>query len=195
MAGKQPVSSTTLRAAGRSLELRITRVEVCRMSDEDSSNVVLIRTSDDKDVRRKALAGIWGNSVADHGYVGVPHVMLAMQSRMGLNPTQALVLLQLLDYWRRPGRPPFPSVGMLATRIGLKDRQLRRILNELERGAFIARNRRTLLRGGQTSNSFDLSGLVAKVKALEPEYRKAMQEARERKQESETPAKHRADKI
>lgn len=165
------------------------------MNEEDSSNVVPIRKPDDKDVRRKALAGIWGNSVADHGYVGVPHVMLAMQSRMGLNPTQALVLLQLLDYWRQPGRPPFPSVRMLATRVGLKERQLRRVLKELESGGFIARNRRTLLRGGQTSNSFDMSGLVAKVKALEPEYRKAIKEARERKQESETPAKHRTEKI
>lgn len=165
------------------------------MSDEDTTNVIPIRKSEGKDARRKALAGIWGNSVADHGYVGVPHVMLAMQARMGLNPTQALVLLQLLDYWRQPGRPPFPSIRMLATRIGLKERQLRRILNDLEEGGFITRNRRTLLRGGQTSNSFDLSGLVAKVKALEPEYRDAMKAARAHKQDSETPAKHRADTI
>lgn len=160
------------------------------MTEEEApSNVVQLHQETDNAARRKALAGIWGNRVADHGYVGVPHVMLAMQSRMGLNPTQTLVLLQLLDYWRRPDSLPFPSIRMLATRVGLKERQLRRILRELEDGGFLARSRRTLLRGGQTSNYFDLTGLVQKVQALEPDYRKAAAEARKRKTESETPAK------
>jgi hypothetical protein len=160
------------------------------MTEENTpSNVVQLHKETDNTARRKALAAIWGNKVADHGYVGVPHVMLAMQSRMGLNPTQTLVLLQLLDYWRRPDSLPFPSIGMLATRIGLKERQLRRVLRELEDGGFVARGRRTLLRGGQTSNYFDLTGLVKKVQALEPDYRKAAAEARKRKMEGETPAK------
>jgi hypothetical protein len=160
------------------------------MADEDTtSNVVQLHKDGDNTTRRKALAAIWGNKVADHGYVGVPHVMLAMQSRMGLNPTQTLVLLQLLDYWRRADSPPFPSIGMLATRVGLKERQLRRVLAELENGGFLRRGRRTLLKGGQTSNFFDLSGLVKKVQALEPDYQKAAAEARKRKIESETPAK------
>lgn len=163
-------------------------------ADEDSStNVVPLRSPGDQPVSRKALSPIWGNRVADHGYLAIPHVMLAMQARMGLNPTQALVLLHLLDYWRHADRPPFPSVGRLAVRIGLRERQLQRVLRDLEDAGFLVRNRRTLLKGGQTSNSFDLSGLIAKVKALEPDYRAAMREAQARKTEAETPRKLRVE--
>lgn len=164
------------------------------MTEEEAPSNVVQRHETNNAARRKALAGIWGNKVADHGYVGVPHVMLAMQSRMGLNPTQTLVLLQLLDYWRRRNSLPFPSIGMLAMRIGLKERQLRRVLRELEDAGFVTRSRRTLLRGGQTSNYFDLTGLVEKVQALEPDYRKAAAEARKRKIDSETPAKLKSGK-
>ena len=158
------------------------------------TNVVPLRATNEEPTSRKALSSIWGNKVADHGYLAVPHVMLAMQARMGLNPTQTLVLLHLLDYWRHVDRPPFPAVPRLAVRVGLKERQLQRVLRDLEDGGFLTRNRRTLLKGGQTSNSFDLTGLVSKVIALEPEYRSAMREAQKRKAEAETPRKLRAKK-
>ena len=46
---------------------------------------------------------------------------------------------------------------------------------------------RTYGRRGKISNEYDLSGLVAKLKALEPQYREVAEEAKARKKAVSTP--------
>ena len=57
-------------------------------------------------------------------------------------------------------------------------RQAQRYLAELEQMGLVRRIPRTAPNRGKLSNEFDLSGLVARLKELEPEFRKVEEEVR-----------------
>ncbi len=60
----------------------------------------------------------------------------------------------------------------------MSDRQIQRHVAEMEGAGLIQRIGRTSPGKGKTSNEYDLSGLVKKMKELEPEFTKAKQEAK-----------------
>lgn len=62
---------------------------------------------------------IWGKAVYDHGYAGIPSILIQAQQRLGINAMQMNIIIQLIDYWREPSRKPFPSKEELANRIGV----------------------------------------------------------------------------
>jgi hypothetical protein len=111
----------------------------------------------------------WGKKVIDLGFSIIPSVIFRAQARLGLSPVQLAVLLHLADYWWQKERMPYPSKATIAERLGLKPRQIQRYITELEDGGFISRNARFAGHKGQLSNEYDLSGLVEKLKKLEPE--------------------------
>lgn len=41
----------------------------------------------------------WGKDVINLGFCMIPSLLLQAQKRLGLNPTQLAILLQLADYW------------------------------------------------------------------------------------------------
>ena len=120
----------------------------------------------------------WGKKVIGLGFCVVPSLLLRAQSRLGLNPTQLAVILQLCDYWWDKERKPFPSKKAMGDRLGLGPRQIQRYLTELEQADLIRREERRGGHGGKLSNYYDLSGLVSKLKELEPEFREAVESAK-----------------
>ncbi len=100
------------------------------------------------------------------GFCMIPSLLLRAQQRLGLNPTQLAVLLQLADFWWEAGRKPFPSKQALSERLGLSPRQIQRHLADLESAGLISRIERRALNKGKLSNEYDLSGLVEKLKRL-----------------------------
>lgn len=117
----------------------------------------------------------------DLGFCVLPSLIFRAQRRLGLNPTQLAVLLQLADFWWDAGRKPFPKKADLAERLNLSERQVQRHIADLEDAGFVTRIERRAIHRGKISNEYDLSGLVTKLKALEPEFRAAAETARERK--------------
>lgn len=115
----------------------------------------------------------WGKSVCDLGFSIIPSLIFRAQARLGLNATQLAVLLQLTDYWWDQDRHPYPSKATLGERLQLSPRQIQRYITELERAGFVKRIDRFASHKGRLSNQYDLSGLVAKLKKLEPEFREA----------------------
>jgi DNA-binding transcriptional regulator YhcF (GntR family) len=148
--------------------------------DDNSINTVVVPfPTKEKDGKRN-WDRMWGKPVVDYGYVALPRLLLEGQRRLGLNATQMLVLIQLANLWWDPGKNPWPSKARLANSLGLSPRQIQRIIGELEQAGLILRKERFRAnRMGQTSNEFDLSGLVSKLKALEPEFTKARRDASE----------------
>ena len=65
----------------------------------------------------------WGKKVMALGFCVVPSLLLRAQPRLGLNPTQLAVLMQLCDYWWDSDRKPFPGKKALGERLGLGPRQ------------------------------------------------------------------------
>ena len=115
----------------------------------------------------------WGKSVCDLGFSIIPSLIFRAQARLGLNATQLAVLLQLADYWWDQERHPYPSKTTLGERLQLSPRQVQRYVAELETAGFVKRIDRFASHKGRLSNHYDLSGLVAKLKKLEPEFREA----------------------
>lgn len=137
--------------------------------------------------RQQAFEKRWGTKVADHGFTMVPTMMLWMQARLGLSSPQTMVLLQILSHWFDCGSLPWPSKDTIAKRLAIKPRQVQRILSDLENAGLIERKARYFRSGGQSSNAYSLEGLIAKLNALEPEYRKMKAEIQSRRAEVETP--------
>ena len=66
---------------------------------------------------------------------------------------------------------PYPSKKTLGERLGLSPRQVQRYVAELEEAGLVKRLDRFAAHKGRLSNQYDLSGLVARLKKMEPEFR------------------------
>lgn len=148
-------------------------------SNSDSGDVTPPKAPKAKTTR--ASVDKWGAKVMDLGFCVLPSLIFRAQRRLGLNPTQLAVLLQLADFWWDAARKPFPKKVDLAERLGLSDRQLQRHVADLEKAGFVHRIPRSVANRGKISNEYDLSGLVEKLKGLEPEFRAAAEHAKARK--------------
>jgi predicted transcriptional regulator len=129
---------------------------------------------------RKASEKKFGKPVMDVGFCITPSMLMKAQARIGLNPVQFNVVMHLLDQWWTADRLPWPSKGLLAERMNMSPRQVQRQIAELECAGLIQRIGRTRPGKGKTSNEYDLSGLINKMKELEPEFTKAKHEAQAR---------------
>jgi predicted transcriptional regulator len=84
---------------------------------------------------------------------------------LGLSSLHCMLLIHLTTYWWESDRNPYPSKAILAQRMGISDRQVQRYVSDLVRAGFIRRQREAIRgKGGRMIVSFDLSGLVEKLK-------------------------------
>lgn len=120
----------------------------------------------------------WGKKVMQLGFCMVPSLLLRAQQRLGLSATQLAILMHLADHWWDADRKPWPSKATLAKRLNLSARQVQRYMAELETAGLVQRVQRRAAHGGIQSNMYDLSGLVDKLKELEPEFREVEEEVK-----------------
>lgn len=123
-------------------------------------------TSDKKEEKYKTekLQKRWGKSVIDLGWTGIPNTLIECQQVLKLNPTEMNILLILLKYWWEDGRSPFPSKTTIAEYINRDISTVRKNIKSLENKKLIQREARYYEKGGQSSNSYNLSGLVLALK-------------------------------
>jgi len=121
----------------------------------------------------------WGKAVMNLGFTVIPSLLFRAQRRLGLNPTQLAVLVQIADFWWDKERKPYPSKENLSLRLGIGPRQIQRHIANLEKAGLVQRIERQAARKGKLSNAYDLSGLVEKLKNLEPEFREAAEKTKE----------------
>jgi predicted transcriptional regulator len=135
----------------------------------------------------KASERKWGKAVMGLGFCIVPSLLLRAQRRLGVNPAQMAVLMHLADYWWDVNRKPYPSKKRLGERLNLGPRQVQRYIAELEAAGLVTRIERTAAHRGKLSNEYDLSGLVKRLKELEPEFRAVEEEVRARRRDVARP--------
>lgn len=128
----------------------------------------------------KASERKWGKAVMGLGFCIVPSLLLRAQQRLRLNPTQLAVLMHLADYWWDVERKPYPSKKTLGERLGLSARQVQRYIAELEQMGLVQRVERRAAHQGKLSNIYDLSGLVERLKELEPEFKEVREDNKKR---------------
>jgi DNA-binding MarR family transcriptional regulator len=110
----------------------------------------------------------WGEKLLHKsGWTPVPNFLLRNihllknENTDSLNPTQVLLLILIASY-KWDDKMPFPTVGVLATQLGLSDRAVRSALKILEDREFIKRVKSKS--GGP--NKYDLSPLIQKLENL-----------------------------
>lgn len=133
------------------------------------TNVVPIKASPEQKQSEKK----WGVAVMKLGYCILPSVLLQAQARLLINAQQMIVLLQLIEHWWTADGKVYPSKDTLAERIGLTSKQIQRHIKVLEQKGLVKRIPRVLKGRGKTSNEYDLSGLVKKLKDIEPDFAEA----------------------
>jgi predicted transcriptional regulator len=133
------------------------------------TNVVPIKASPEQKQSEKK----WGVAVMKLGYCILPSVLLQAQARLLINAQQMIVLLQLVEHWWTADGKVYPSKDTLADRIGLTPKQIQRHIKVLEQKGLVQRIPRVLKGRGKTSNEYDLSGLVKKLKDIEPDFAEA----------------------
>ena len=137
----------------------------------------------------------WGKPVMDLGFCIIPSILLRAQARLKVNPTQLAVLMHLADFWWEVSRKPFPSKKTLGERLGLSPRQVQRHMADLEQMGYVKRIERRAAHKGKQSNEYDLSGLVSRLKELEPEFRQVEEENEARRRAVTRPGLRRRTKA
>jgi DNA-binding transcriptional ArsR family regulator len=130
----------------------------------------------------------WSAAVMKLGYTPLPSLLLRAQAKLNLKPEHLNTLLQIMEHWWEADKMPFPSKETLARRMGKSPRMVQRYLTDLEDAGHIKRVERFNGRNAQVSNYYEMTGLVEKLKALEPEFRKAAEQNKLRRKKVETPA-------
>ncbi|MEL6323156.1 MAG: helix-turn-helix domain-containing protein [Pseudomonadota bacterium] len=134
---------------------------------KNQSKVVRLKAKPDN---RKASERKFGKPVMEIGFCIVPSLLIQAQARLGLEPQQINILLHLLDMWWDKDSKPFPTKELIAERMGVSDKTVQRHIAAMEKAGLVRRIERTKPGRGRTSNEYDLSGLVAKLKELEPDF-------------------------
>ena len=136
---------------------------------------------------KKRMVDLWGESVMETGYTVVPTILLWGQARLELSNPELAVLVQLISHRWTAEKDPHPSKDRIATRIGRDPRTVQRLLTALEKKGLLTRVRRSKVHKGQDTNGYDLSGLVGKLNALAPEFKKVLDQERIRRAAVERP--------
>ena len=92
---------------------------------EESGNGAEITAKD-------TIAEKWGNAVGPgSGWVAVPLSLLRLQQKYELNPTEMLVLINLLAHWWSPESTVFPRNSIIAKRMDVETRTVQRATKKL----------------------------------------------------------------
>jgi hypothetical protein len=128
----------------------------------------------------------WSPQVLKLGYTALPNLLLRAQGKLKISPPQFNVLAQLCEHWWEADKYPFPAKDTIARRMGKSPRQVQRYITELEETGFIKRVERFNGRKSQVNNGYLFTGLIKKLKELEPEFSKEVELKKLRKKKLET---------
>jgi DNA-binding MarR family transcriptional regulator len=109
-------------------------------------------------------AARWTSKLVAGGYTPVVNAFLEHGGRrrgLGLNPTQCMLVIQLINF-KRDVRMPYPSIKKLATRMGVSDTTVRNNLDVLAKRGLIVKH---LQRG--SPSMYDLTPLFKQLEAIQ----------------------------
>jgi len=138
----------------------------------------------------KALENKWGKQTLDvDGWTAIPNILLERQQALGIDAVKLNILLVLLKHWWEKTKMPWPSKATIGEIVGRDKSTVQKHLKDMEARGLVKRNSRYQSAGGQTSNEYDLSGLIVQLKAYTKETLK------ERKKRDEEDARKRRGHV
>ncbi|MDX6018601.1 helix-turn-helix domain-containing protein [Shewanella indica] len=138
----------------------------------------------------KALEHKWGKATLDvAGWTAIPNLLLERQQALGIDAVKLNILLVLLKHWWEKTKMPWPSKATIGEIVGRDKSTVQKHLKEMETRGLVKRKSRYQSAGGQTSNEYDLTGLITQLKAL------AKAELKEQKKRGEEDARKRRGHV
>jgi hypothetical protein len=127
------------------------------------------------------VIGKWGEAAVG-GFQAVPDVLLKNQDKLGLTPTELVVLLNITMHWWYLDQRPFPRSTTIAKRMGLEPRTIQRAIARLQDLKLLAKVKEPEADTGEREVC-DLSGLVVALSNIakdDPDYnyRRAQREVK-----------------
>lgn len=102
----------------------------------------------------------WEFDIGRSGFSVIPNQVFFINQFLPeserLSSTEVLLLLNLLTWWWEKDSMPFPTKGLLSTRLGISERQIQRAIKTLENKNLL-RSIPRFENGKQRSNQYDLS--------------------------------------
>ena len=116
----------------------------------------------------------WGEEIIEaNGFVVLPTVLLYSVSRLGINSTEALVLLILISHWWDNAEAEvFPSSAGIANRIGVSARTVDRAISQLVEKGLIEHRGKKDNRYGATVRHLSLEPLRERLEKIVEKRRK-----------------------
>lgn len=130
---------------------------------------------------KSALVDKWGKETIAIGYTVVPSILLRSQRRLGINANELAVLVHLMEHWWQATGMPWPSKRTIAERLDVHEKTVQRAAAKLEKLKLIKRVSRYLKSNGRTTNGYDLSLLVERLKEISIEVAQVDAEASKKK--------------
>jgi predicted transcriptional regulator len=128
----------------------------------------------------------WGkNIITSLGWTAVPNILLERQQLLKLDAVDMNILLVLLKHWWTKPDFPYPSKRKIGDIINRSQGTVQTHIRAMEKEKLITRKERFYAAGGQSSNEYDLSGLIKKLDKLAKEEiddKKSRKESEGRKQ-------------
>lgn len=135
----------------------------------------------------KVLDQKWGKETMAANYTVLPSALLRGQARLNINATELAVLVHLIDHWWKADEMPWPSKRTLAERLRVGEKTIQRAMAHMEEENLIKRKPRFSKTKARTSNEYDLSPLVQRLKVIANDLVEAAKEAKALKRKAERP--------
>jgi predicted transcriptional regulator len=100
------------------------------------------------------------------GWCLLPSTIISFQRQLGLKATDLNIILHLVNHWWYADRLPYPSKARMAEAMGVHKSTIQRRIRKMETNGLIRRIERKEPERGQTTNYYDLTGLVTKATPL-----------------------------
>ncbi|AZN99307.1 HTH domain-containing protein [Mesorhizobium sp. M9A.F.Ca.ET.002.03.1.2] len=120
----------------------------------------------------------WTKPLWAAGWSGIPNIIIEKQAALGLDPLDMNIILHLTQYWWKADNPPCPSVGTIATALGVTERTIQKRIKALEELHLIERVERRQTKYGSMPNIYKLDGLIAAATPYAQEKLKEIEQAK-----------------
>ena len=115
----------------------------------------------------KTLEDKWGKVTLNvDGWTAIPNLLLERQQALGIDAVKLNILLVLFRHWWEKSKMPWPSRATIGEIIDRDKSTVQKHLKDMETKGLLKRKSRYQSAGGQTSNEYDLSGLINQLRKL-----------------------------
>lgn len=115
----------------------------------------------------RVLKSKWGKETIEvDGFTAIPNILLERQQALNIDAIKLNILLVLLKHWWEKPKMPYPAKSKIADIVGRDVSTVQRQIRAMEKQGLLSRNQRYQSAGGQTSNEYDLSGLIEQLHKL-----------------------------